>query len=339
MTQRHLTDEKVLPAKANEVRSVILWVIIALALINLASYFYIAKHSYNEDYWVLRYKWNKLIHATKLDWLILGDSSCGRGIVTEDFSKALGKSYNFGTFLQAMILGDEQMIREYIKHNGPPKNVLMVHTYDVWWHNFEVAVVAQTPVATDYLPLYSSASPSRFRFLMNFAVQRWIPLYSQGKSISKILQRPTEIFSPRIQFDKYGFRAEPKADTAIVESHFHGHQTFARSYPYQTMQIDRNAIFNICKLAETNNFDVYYSMSPIYEGVFADSAISARYFQVVDYLKGVEASSPRFHLLGPFPITERKERMQSIDHVVLPAAREFTQTIISRIQACQQQNK
>jgi hypothetical protein len=339
MAQRHLTDEKVLPSSWKAIRRTILYVLLVMVAINVASVYCFDKNSFNETYWIFQWKWRKLLDGPKLDWLIFGDSSGNQCLDAGLFAQSMGPSFNFCTFADALVRNDKDMLEAYIARHGAPKGVLLVHNHNIWYRTANPQVIAHGPIPFSKLSEYSEGVPDKGKFALTYALDRWVPLYAQHLSYWGFLTQPQKLFSKRTPVDEFGFEHHPNADTAHVTRHYNFHVDFASKNKFAVSKINLDAIDAMCKMAEKYNFDIYYAQSPMYDKAYANPVIREYYDQLMAFLQGLEAKYPRLHLLGPFPITEPAERMQSVDHATYATAEDYTQTIIGRIQALQQSGK
>jgi hypothetical protein len=192
-------------------------------------------------------------------------------------------------------------------------------------------------VSAANLKEYTTGLPSRAAFARDWALNRWVPLYAQASSYRSFVSRPQKLRQPRYALDAWGYEAELHPKPGALEKAMEEHTQFTKEHTFEVSQINRDALREICRLAEANNFDVYFTLCPLYEGALALPRLRTYYDQLVQYLETVEQSSPRFHLLGPFPLVNTAENMGNVDHLTDRGARDFTRLLIDRIRARQQE--
>lgn len=335
MPLKHNTAEKLEPSNGRTIVQTVLVILALTLLINTAAVAYLSRYTSNSTYWLLQTKWRSLMSGPALDWLILGDSSGNQGLDAGLFSREMGPAYNYCTFGDALLRNDADMLRAYIQRHGAPKGVLLVHTYDIWYRAANPQVVAHAPVPLCRLADYWADIPRKDQFLTKLLLDRWLPLWSQPSSLRAMVTHPLRLFAPRKELDDHGMELQYNPDPAHLKKDAADHLVFTASNTFTVSQVNRASVAEICRLADADHFDVYFAMCPIYEGVTEAPQFRAYYGEVLDYLNGVESANPRFHLLGPFPIPESAERMQSVDHVIHAAAEDFTHSMILRIRAAQ----
>jgi hypothetical protein len=331
MPLKHNTVEKILPITGGTLRRTVLTVTVVIVGLNIFGLFFLMGHNVDSSLWLLRTKWERLLSGPPVDWLILGDSSGNQGVDAGLFAEAMGPAYNFCTFSNALLLNDEQMLEEYVKRNAAPKGVVLAHTYHVWHFPISPQVVAHVPVGFAALSEYLRFAPSKSDFLLEFFSCRWFPLYSQPYGYRELFTDPGMAFAPRFPIDGWGFVPVDKPDTAYALQHWKHRAEDRRKRAYVITLENRVAATRICELAQTHGFDVYYAFTPLYEAALSDSLVLADCREELRILRGLETRYSRFHVLGGLPPAEKLERMQYLDHVTLPAARDFTRSLVHQL--------
>jgi hypothetical protein len=211
-----LTDNsRELPPPANLPRLLldILETLLLVVLLNWATSGYLANYSTNHGYWTIHQKWfllGKLDAA--VDWLVLGDSSCNQGVVPAVLEEELdGKALNLCMVGNITVLGDLWLLEEYIARFGPPRAVIIVHVYDVWPRDLNPVLLGQIPRPWGFWRSHTLGEKllddPQVRF--DLFVERYVPLYSQPKTLTTILRSATFLqhnpFQPPGQLEADGF--------------------------------------------------------------------------------------------------------------------------------------
>lgn len=332
---KHNTQELIAPARMSDVWKIIIGVLSVLVIVNIVAVFAFARWSYNDSYWLMRYKWRVLLNIGKLDWLVLGDSAGNSGLDAGLVSREMGSSYNFCIYGDALIRNDLDMLKAHIALNGPPKGVIMVHTYDIWHRVANPQVVAHVPFPPTRIDEYLDGVPSKSKFLRDWAMERWVPLYAQASSFRGFIAHPTQLFEPRRNLDEYGYQADTIAPKGSMSRTIDEHLTFTRKNSFEVSRINDESIREICHIADSCGFDVYFALCPIYDGILTNPTFREYFDQVVRYLESVDKISPRFYSLKPFPIIIEDSLMMNVDHMLDDGAKQFTHLVMDRIRAIQ----
>jgi hypothetical protein len=309
------------------------WTITLLLVVNIAGIFLFSRYSFNDTYWLLQTKWRAMLHSPALDWLILGDSTCNQGVDADMFSRTFGRCYNFGTFNGALIKTESDMLRVYIQRHGPPKGVLMVNDYNIWFRKALATVLANSPVPVRQFSGYWVDGQSRARFLGRYAADLLFPLSSQTLSYRGLCTQPDALFDPRRPLSSLGTEMQVADRPDLIPKEMKEHHDYAAHNKFFATRVNAKAMHEILELADHYNFDVYFSMPPLYDSLLADSSVKVLYDQSLQYVESFEKVSPHFHFLKPFPILEPAERMIGVHHTTRAASLDFTRLLIHRIQA------
>ncbi len=308
-----------------------------LVVLNFAARWYLSEYTTNYGYWMIYQKWKLLTRLdAPVDWLILGDSSCNQGVIPALFESELGETgLNLCTIGNMTALEDLWMLEEYIQRFGPPENVLIVHVYDMWWRDFDPALLARIPLPWGYWQDFSLSEqvvggvPRGTLFL-----QSYVPLYSQNATVGDILRKTLLLqanpFASPWQLDQAGFLPAYESRQESVELDTKRHIEFVSQNASSFSEINRAALERIFALADRHGFQVYLAMSPVYEGLYADEAYQAYLGDVQAQLASFAAQSQYVHFI-PAVKTFPAGQMQNADHLVLSGAQEYTRWLIGEI--------
>jgi hypothetical protein len=329
-------QEIVRPARWREIVSVWLGVLVLTLVANQFARWALDRYTVNSGYRLIEEKWKLLLDAKQpVDWLILGDSSCNQGVVPERLSAALGgTTLNLCTIGDALVLGDSWMLDLYTRRVGPPKHVLLVHVYDVWHRDVspvQDAIFAWIPLPWGFWNQYEPQLTFTRWHQLRMIIRRRLPLYYENTSLGRIIMRPWTSYSEQLVLGSDGFMSMTKADPRHVEVETREHLQFVRHNRPRVSPVNRLALQAIGRLAEQHHFDVYLAESPIYEGLYGDPTSRAHIDTVWSEVGSVLSPSGRIRQVGMVPIVFGRDQMQSADHVILSAARQYTQDLADAI--------
>ncbi len=304
-----------------------------LVLTNSAARWYLEKHTPNLGYRLIQSKWKMLEDLQRpVDWLVLGDSSGNQGVIPEIFNETLGgTAVNLCTVGDFTALGDVWMLERYLARFGPPRGVVLVHVYDIWWRSATRSILAQAPLSSEELENLVPEATRGLRNKVLLIVDRHVPLYSQNVTLSNLVRFPWRS-GPRFALDAHGFMTWIEALPHTVKRDYEQHLTHVRDEPlFQLSRDNRRALARIRALAEQHDFDVYIANGPLFEELY-DNGEFGRYFeQVQDTLRAFAASSRRVHQVLRDPITFPVHQMAGVDHVIYPAAKLYTNALVAEI--------
>lgn len=338
---KQLPEEIFPPTKSRHIKITILGTVILIFFCNLALLWYLSLFPVNRGYWLVKQKWDILLALeSPVDWLILGDSSVNQGISPDVLRAELGESsINLGTVADMVALDDVWMLHIYINKFGPPKNVLIVHTYDMWHRDIQPVFIGKTP-----LPWGSwQQLPPHYALTRQQAVEiflaRYFPLYADNVTlqnlISKVILGKDSLFIKRFMLDEKGFMPvigggsassdEVRKDAAL-------HIGFVTYNEFHLSAVNEEALAEIVHLAEQYDMNIYIANSPVYEGVAADENFQAYYGQMKKALGKIAAQSDHIFLLETLA-TFPEDQMQNVDHVILTAAQAYTKMLAAEIKS------
>ena len=315
------------------------WFIFVLA--NVGANLYLKNFPENRGYWLIQQKWSMLLNLKQpVDWLILGDSSCNQGVIPQVLETELsGKAVNLCTIGDSLVLNNAWMLSQYIKKYGAPKNIILVHVYDVWAREINWTVTSQTPLAWGYWnqlePNFQLSLPEKKEVFLN----KYVPLYSQNTSLKKILQERDRLFKDKdFQLEENGFMAVTEPNTWEVEVDTQRHLNTAKNTDSSLSATNLKAIATIVKLAEQHKINVYIANSPIYQELYQHPDFQAYYNQVQKELQRNSDRSKNIHRIMAKPMTFSKEEMQNADHLIVSAAKSYTKQLGKEIKKLQNKN-
>lgn len=334
MKKNYPTDEIINNDSRKSPLRLIIFIFIFLFLFNIILFIFLKYHTPNLGYEVVNRKWNLLEKLEeKKDWLILGDSTCNQGLSVDVFEKENNTTaINLCTLGDMLTVNDSWMIERYIKKVGPPKNVLIIHTYNIWEREkADLGLFSQTPV----ISLIEEA-PNPWIFNRKEATlllfYKYFPIYSEKSSILETIVGFFQKEDPKkhVTFDEKGFMAVEYPDPETVNISVNSHKNSLKSNRFQMSPFNLSGIENIKKLAEKYEFDVFIANSPINSELVKDENFKAYFSDLNSYLDKYTNESDRLYYINslfPFPANE----MASSDHITGKAATEYSKKISEKI--------
>lgn len=283
--------------------------------------------------YLIQEKWKILNSLDQpVDWVIVGDSSANQGVIPGQLGASLGGSaVNLATVGNLLLIDDVWMLDEYIGRLGAPKNVVIVHVYDMWRRDAQAAAFAKVPLAPGF---WWSKKPS-LSLSVSDSVEllafRYLPLYQSKELLKRLVKNPGKLLvSPRtIQPD--GFTAVDEALPDEVESDYAVHKNFLAEQRYELSDANRQALDRLVELADSNGINVYIANSPIYEGLKADPNFQSYFENIQKLMIDLDARSPNIHYVLCNPPGFPKQSMTNIDHLTVEGAKSFTAQLTQSI--------
>lgn len=304
-----------------------------LALIlglNVAAKIYLDNHTPNRGDWLIREKWDMLSTLDQpVDWLILGDSSCNQGVVPEIFDQQLNTtSVNLCTVGSMTVLNTAWMLDAYIQKYGAPKNVLIVHVFDVWHRSMDPRALSTIPLEMGYWEKLDPPKQVDLPSQLQVFLDRYVPLYSSNESLKEIVTSPISAYhhSQSFSLQPDGFMVWQQPNPEYVEFQRAMHASFAKKHTFEISEHNQMALDSIKANAEKHNFNVFVMNSPVYDELYHDADFQRYYAQMQTALRTYANSSPNIQFLDD-TITFPKEKMENADHVIYSSARTYTQQI------------
>lgn len=331
---KQLTDEVVAPASWREILVTVIGVLALVVLVNLAL---VVVPTTNTGYLALQQKWQMLNELTEgVDLLVLGDSSCRQALEPRLAANRLGleSGLNFCTTGNALVVNDAWMLDSYLARFESPEAVLVIHSFDILHRELSFPTVAQIPLEWGFWRRFvPRLHPGATETMLLFAA-RYLPLYANNRSIGRLAGRPFRTIQRYYEFldhiDERGFVTEKQAYPNGVRSDMRRHVAFMSRNAFQVTDANQAALERIRVLADRHDMDVYLIHGPVYEGLVKEGAFQRYVGDMGDYLKELAMRSENVEYL-PDLVTFAADEMQNSDHVIEPAARQYTFVIASRI--------
>jgi hypothetical protein len=308
--------------------------------VNFGAMWYIDHYVENKGLELVERKWEILqTMEPPVDWLVLGDSTGNQGVVPEVLeSKLGGTALNLCTIVPMTTLDDAMMLDVYIDKFGPPKNILIVHSYDALFTEMSPLIFAKVP-----LPWGIS---SRYRFSpalistsqqVQIAVARHFPLYFENGSLKNIifdgLKSPEALFvsnKGHLNLTPEGYMPVYQSRPDDVEEDKKGHIEAIKEHEFKVTNVNIVAIDHIISLADQYGINVYIVTGPLYEDFYQDRVFQERFAEIQAWWSKAAGRSDYVHYLttvSTFP----RDQMEEVDHTTHLAAEQYTKNVSSEI--------
>ncbi len=334
MPKSILPEENTTTIKKINFVCIILITLIIFLLFNFIAYFYLNSYTSNEGYFIVSKKW-ELVRKTKkkVKWLIVGDSSGNQGVSTDMFENEFGgDAYNVCTLGDNTCMIDSWMLDYWIRKNGAPENILMVHVYDVWPRSGNAYMFSQNPLA---LAFSMNLKPEVFSLSKktDLLFKKYFALYYQNNSLAKIIKHPHNLFQEHYKMEAHGFMPHKKPNIKNVNKDIKGHFWNLQNYlkKFSMSDINKESLLTIKQLVEENNIKLYIANSPIAENLYLSKEYQNYFKDIETYLSGYcNSSSNIFYINNPQMIFP-DSLMINADHLIESAALIYTSNLIDKI--------
>jgi hypothetical protein len=331
---RSFPEERLKPTRSKEIAFNVLGALLVLLLLNGFANGFLTYLISQRSFFLASYKWNLLNRIEKpVDWLVLGDSSCNQGIIPEILSQELdGTALNLCIFGPLLAFNDAWMLEQHIRRVGPPKNVVIIHVYDLWERDLgdeTFAHLSRIPMAPETLKSFSPSLELNFGHRLQWFAFRYLHLYTSSDTIVDFLREPVETLKGSREFTvtSSGFMPKYNPNPRDVEEDVAEHINIVQDKDFEISEINQRSLEAIQVLAETYEFDVYFVSSSFYEKLYNRPKFRRYLRKVRRGLRDFTRSSDRLHVVMDEPLTFDKHQMENVDHLIKSAAEIYTQQV------------
>ncbi|MFK7932469.1 MAG: hypothetical protein AB8G22_03110 [Saprospiraceae bacterium] len=297
-----------------------------LLILNGISYSYLQYYNPNKAYALIQKKWKLLQEYPAVDWLIIGDSAGNQGVDPTLFERAKNSSaLNLCTIADLLLLNEVWQVETLIQNGKAPKNILLIHTYDIWQRGaIPTGYASQIPsIPADY-PLANYALSPIKKQLMNA-----MPINFQRASLGHILQHPHTWFQRNYQWEEDGFERIEKADTEEVLRDTEAHLAFVKNNDFKISQANETALTALAQSAKENGIQIFFAHAPYYEGLYQNEDFRTYFQQAEQYLQTF-CKKNNWAYLADIQ-TFKAEEMENADHITAATAETFTEGILQQL--------
>lgn len=326
-------EERAPRASRSSVLIAVVGTLVIAAALNFAFLWILREYPQNPGYWLLRSKWDRLDQlAGPVDWLLLGDSSCNQGIISELLEPALGDDHsNLCTIGNMGLLDDAWMLDTYIDRFGAPETVLIVHVYDVWHRGTPPAgLLAQVPRSLGYW-VHSTPRLNLTRGQnVDVFMARYVPLVGERRAIKALLRKWLPA-SRRPSATGDSGAEEAATDTSIqrvnqtaVRRDADRHRRFVAAANFATSEMNEAALGAIKSMAETHDFRVVIADSPLWNELAYGRGFQYYNAQVRESLRRFASRSDHISYLDSLRTYSISSMDRTVDHLRPEAAVRYT---------------
>ncbi len=333
---KHLTQEIDTESSPGRILGTILGTIAVTLILNALALRYIDQYPFNRGYWLVKEKWNILSSLqAPVDALILGDSSANQGIVPEQFTKETSfSSLNLATIGNMTMANDVYMLQDYISRFGAPKEVVIVHVYDMWERNLAHTLLAKTSIPWYALDSLTPSPNLSSREKVEFFLTQYVPIYAENKTLATVIMNkvfgPEKLFQKRMHIETTGFMPVQKANPDRVRNDMKKHLRWLENRSFKLSDINQKAMQELIRLADTHSMHVYIANSPLYEGMFDEEPFRRYYKAMQNSLRDLSNQSDFVHFLD-MTVVFPADEMQNLDHLTQQSAVRYTQMLVEAI--------
>ena len=334
---KQLPQEIARPIRWKGILLTMLGSLLILLFTNIAAIWYLPEYGTNWGNRLVAHKWEMLLNMKEpVDWLILGDSSGATAVVPSIINQRLGgTSVNLCTHAGLRIINDAWMLDTYIEQLGPPKNVLLVHTVNVWAfiEEPELYNLLQIPLGWGFWSLLQPPVELSPRQVFNAFLIRYVPLYSQSTTLGSILKTPwtTPVQLAYLSFQDDGWLLLPESNPFIALRPVYRVIYAVKGKEASLHGKTINALEHIAALAVEYDFDVYLVTGPLLEDLYQNQDYLAYANQVRDRLDKFTANHERVRYVFRTPMTFPIDLMWGVNHMIGSAAPLYTEGLVSEI--------
>lgn len=302
-------------------------------MLNLAFMFLVKAYPTNLGYWLVESKWNLLKNLdAPTDWLILGDSSCNQGVDPQTLTDELGgTAVNLCTIASLLLTNDAWMLEKYIERFPPPENILIVHVYDIYQRKADPVVVGKIPLPYGFwnklTPSISLSAGDKWNVLLT----RYLPLYSQNRTLKQIVLYPWILKTPKFTSRKDGFMISREASPVQVEEDFERHASSLRKKTFEISPANQKALNQILAFAQQHNINIFFANSALYEKLAVDKYFKIYFADEKKELTALFADTPQVRYITDSPMPVGAMQAENIDHITYPAAKLYTKHLTDQI--------
>ena len=276
-------------------------------------------------------KWNKLLkNIKKHNIIFLGDSSGDFGISPKIIKDNYGlTSYNYCTVGSQNIIGDVLMLNQYLKNNTIPQKIILVHVYDVFNRRNINDTFINLPTNVLHGCYFKENNTLPFDKKITFSANYYLNILKNGKSMKKRLFKGNLLTLKGFLQDEYGFQSElnNKNYVNLVEGDINFHK---KKIDRDTKLISKDnlkALDALKELKDKYNLDLYITISPLVNDLYADHRFKKRIEGIYDILEEKYKIKP----LRKIYTTDKTKFVNTVDHLVKEEAKEYTLHIMSQL--------
>lgn len=302
-------------------------------LANLVAYACLKNYPANRAISRVWQKWQILEKLDRpVDWVIVGDSSCGQGVRPDVLRRELGvNAINLCTVANATIVNQAWMVERYIQKFGPPSAVVMFNVFHTWERESGdlISMLDQIPLPGDFWssmhpPLSVDSGqamllhlkPILTLFSQNMSIQHLISMLPKAIAEGSFRELSSATRDIESMIKAGGYTQENTARPEKVATDIVKHIEAYKDRPFRISQENLAALRSISELSLRHSFKLYVSNSSIANGLYAHPGILRFFTEMLTRLKSELAANANAVLVLQIPPTYDPDQMDNVDHVV-----------------------
>jgi len=281
------------------------------------------------------------------DLVVFGDSSAAGGVYGDVLQENTNLSaFNFSLVADATMAGNYYLLNELIANNRPPKYVLLMNVYDMWWRNpnkefvFEILFKDFNSYFRQYLVkknnhiTYPIVSYLAHRILPSlvyrFDIQRTLQDVHWIGNLQKHKQDNLDIYEKLIELKGSSVYVETMYET--IEKDVKKHMDWLQERKFNVSHINRYYWEHFVELTKKHNITVLLSYPPLYDKFYKEAIHQEHYQEYVQFIENIVAKSDHVVLLTKTPILfDINDLSDRVDHLAPTGAISFTKSLAELI--------
>jgi hypothetical protein len=313
-------DTREIPSESTrrDVAVTLVGTFVFLLVLNVLAGWYLRHFPRNRGSLVIGRKWEHLeAGGSKVDWPVFGDSTGLQGVDPEVLGEELGgTSHNYCVVGHLSITNTAWMMGEHVRRHGPPEGAVVIHALDVWRREIAPVLLARFPHDWGFWNRMDPPVHLDVRQRAQYAVSRYLTLYSENISLAELLSNPWDIgrFGFNLRGDGYLVWTEPTPE--VLERDLGHQRKLMASERFRISPNNAVALERIGRLAEEHDFPVYLIAPPLYEQMAALDGFSRYYSDMLAVAAEYAAKHRRVHFLLRGPNLHPASEVQNTDHLL-----------------------
>lgn len=318
--------------------------------VNVVYWSFVSDNPINTGISRLWQKWQMLERMEEpVDWVIVGDSTCGQSIRPDVIAEMTGESAaNLCTIGNALLVNSAWQLQRYIERMGPPERVVALHTFETYGRNTDdlKTLLDQIPLRYGFWRRLEPSLPLSTREEIERLTRPLFALYSFNLSAQALLRNivtGAEVSTAwgDLEFIERqgGFVGERNANPQRVADDSARVAQSRAGRSFEMTAENEAALEVMIALAERYGFQLYVANGPIAERLYADPDFRAYYDTITDKISGVIGDASNGHYIFVEPPQFPDDQLSDIEHIVgEEASRRLSRLLVEEVRRVEQVN-